>query len=138
LVCQHFSRRRAKKKKLIEAGKYWVNGSIPAADNSELIADSERFGLDMASRQALLASVTPSKQEDFVLLPENVDAWLLFCDCATQWRPNNSGIDYQALISVIKLKHRKNHKQYFDDVRAIESGVLTAMKDVRNRHAKRV
>lgn len=67
-------------------------------------------------------------EKDYVVTEENWPALELFMSLTTQWRTSFSGVtglDYTAVISVIKLTARKKDRvELFEKVKLIERGAL--------------
>lgn len=88
-----------------------------------------------AYRNARQKSSKTQDDSDFEVWPENWPALLIFVSVKTQWRiiagmggASFQGIDYPALIEVIKLKVEKDQRsQMFDDVQLIELGALSEL-----------
>ena len=122
-------------KKLVEAGEYWVNNTRPADDKSDLEGDLESFGFSDEQKETILSRGKPA-EEDFTILPENWPALEIFLVCQTQWRYSSVGaigLDYSAVLKVIETyyKKRKRKKSMFNNVQAIESGALAAIRALK-------
>ena len=125
----------AQTKKLVEAGEYWVNSTRPADDKSDLEGDLESFGFSAEQKETILSKGNP-EDEDFIILPENWPALEIFLVCQTQWRYSSVGaigLDYSAVLKVIETyyKKRKRKKSMFNNVQAIESGALAAIRALK-------
>lgn len=88
-------------------------------------------------REQILNDAGSGQPADFIVMPDAAPALDIFLFCQTQWRSSMSGItglDYTAVISVIKMRVKKNRtrRQLLDDVRLIESGALAALSRAKS------
>lgn len=70
------------------------------------------------------------------LYPDCIDAYNVFCRCATQWRivagmggAVHQGIDYTALETVMNFLNISDKSAVFDDVQYIEHGALKGFSE---------
>lgn len=78
---------------------------------------------------------TPEDYEETVeVWPENWPTWLIFRDCATQWRTAGMtgvkvGLDYTPLFRLMDESglSRGEWREAFDDIRVLEGAALKAM-----------
>jgi hypothetical protein len=74
------------------------------------------------------------KSKDFILFYDSSKALELFMFCQSQWHYHFSGIaglDYTAVLSVIKLQIKSRKKQLWmlEQIKALEQGALMAWGD---------
>ena len=101
------------------------------ASNSKETLDDDlvAFGMD--------ASFLPdSEPDEFELYQENLQAFDVFCSSATQWRYAGmtgvqTGLDYSAVESVMRMMGTEDTAETFQKVRLIEMGALNAMSEQR-------
>lgn len=68
----------------------------------------------------------------FEVLEENEQVLRLFITCATQWRVGSGGavgLDYSAVIQVMKLYSIKNRRSVFEDLQVMEAAALAKLND---------
>ena len=74
--------------------------------------------------------------EEFQLYEENCLAFEVFCSCSTQWRfagmsGVQTGLDYSAVESVMRMMNIEKTAETFQKVRLIEIGALNALSEKR-------
>lgn len=89
-----------------------------------------------------MVPLNPTRQEveelEFTINRENWKAWLIFQDCATQWRVNDyngeaRGLDYVTVISIMRDVYgvpKKNMRPTLQQVKYVERGALGGMRGV--------
>lgn len=88
------------------------------------------FGFSEDEAREWLADGGGEQPEVFGIWPCNSQAWGLFMDLKTQWRPRPfggvCGLDYTALPAVMALRgiRRKARGRLFDAIQVMESAVL--------------
>lgn len=70
------------------------------------------------------------------IMEDNLTAFDIFRSCGTQWRFSMSGVtglDYTAVINVIKMKVKKKQRErVFDDIQLLETGALQQINRRKN------
>lgn len=71
----------------------------------------------------------PEPEPSFIVLHDNWDAWLFYVSISTQWRigmQGATGLDYTAVIAVIKLNitKRKHQQRMLENMQLIERGII--------------
>lgn len=57
----------------------------------------------------------------------------IFRQCATQWRDNATGLDYNVVFRLLDRHAGNEWDEIFDDIRILESAALTAIGEEKER-----
>lgn len=104
-------------------GYVWARESQPGRDGT---AEDEQWIEGIAQGKI-------AHQENTIVDEQNWEAFMLFLDCATQWRmittfgpPVHQGIEYASLYAVMQMRRTKNKAEMFARVKQFERGAVHA------------
>ncbi len=100
-------------------------------------SSKETLDDDLAAFGMEASSLPADEPDEFELYEENLKAFEVFCSSATQWRYAGmtgvqTGLDYTAVESVMRMMGVDDTAETFKKVRLIEIGALNAMSDRRD------
>ncbi len=120
MPCVHRFIAGCAKKKLVEAARRWAGGR----EVNDVGSDLEAFGIKTEGLEAI------TEDTEFEVWPENAVAVEMFLRCSTQWRMGFGGavgLDYPAIIEVLRLYEVADVKKVFEDVQTMERAALETM-----------
>lgn len=133
---RHGRSRGQKHKKLETIGAAWAGSSDQVDSKTEAEVDEDLIRFGYAAR-------APKAEREVEIEPENVVAVTTFFRCSTQWRSSGFGLiglDYPALVAVMKLDRVRDKQDTFNRIRVLESAALatlSAKREADEARAKR-
>lgn len=125
-----------KGKVLTGAVDAWFKGAEEQVDNSELLEDYKRYGLEPPAE---LTGEGP-EEDDFEVPEEQWNVVAMFLRCSTQWRTSQGGViglDYNPILKLLDQYPDEDPIAFLDDIRVMENRALTLFSEKAEKARKR-